>query len=64
MTKMGRNLSTTVGHYNNTYKELGKGDKDVVRISGGDNQAQRARSATQEDYRHKKIPRRLSGIFY
>ena len=40
MTKMGKSLSTTVGHYNNTYKELGKIDKDVVRISGGDNQAQ------------------------
>jgi len=40
MTKMGKSLSTTVGHYNNTYKELGKINKDVVRISGGDNQAQ------------------------
>ncbi len=27
---------TSVGHYNNTYKEL-KIDSDVVRISGGDN---------------------------
>ena len=40
MTKMGKSLSVTVGHYNNTYKELGKIDKDVVRISGGNNQAQ------------------------
>ncbi len=51
---MTKSLSTTVG-YNNTYKELGKIDKDVVRISGGDNQAQPELS-TQE-----KIPRRLSG---
>ena len=35
MTKMGKSLSTTVGHYNNSYKELGKIDKDVVRITGG-----------------------------
>ena len=40
MTKMGKSLSTTVGHYNNSYKELGKIDKDVVRIAGGDHQAQ------------------------
>lgn len=39
MTKMGKSLSTTVGHYNNSYKELGKIDKDVVRIAGGDNQS-------------------------
>ena len=38
MTKMGKSLSTTVGHYNNSYKELGKIDKDVVRITGGDHQ--------------------------
>ncbi len=40
MTKMGKSLSTTVGHYNNSYKELGKIDKDVVRIAGGDYQTQ------------------------
>ena len=40
MTKMGKSLSTTVGHYNNSYKELGKIDKDVVRIAGGDHQVQ------------------------
>jgi hypothetical protein len=40
MTKMGKSLSTTVGHYNNSYKELDKIDKDVVRISGGDHQTQ------------------------
>ena len=31
MTKMGKSLSTTVGHSNNSYKELGKIDKDVVK---------------------------------
>lgn len=36
MAKMGKSLSTTVGHYNNSYKELGKIDKDVVKISGGE----------------------------
>jgi len=36
MGKMGRSLSTTVNHYNNSYKELAKIDKDVVKISGGD----------------------------
>lgn len=35
MNKMGKSLSTTVNHYNNSYKELGKIDKDVVKISGG-----------------------------
>ena len=38
MTKMGKSLSTTVGHYNNSYKELGKIDKDVVKIAGGEQQ--------------------------
>jgi DNA recombination protein RmuC len=34
--KMGNSLATTVSHYNNTYKELGKMDKDVVKITGGE----------------------------
>ena len=34
--KVGKSLSTTVGHFNNSYKELTKIDKDVVKISGGD----------------------------
>lgn len=38
MTKMGKSLSATVGHYNNSYKELGKMDKDVVRITGSSRQ--------------------------
>lgn len=31
--KLGVSLGTTVGHYNAAYKELGKIDKDVVRIA-------------------------------
>lgn len=34
MRKIGGSMSTTVSHYNNAYKELGKIDKDVARISG------------------------------
>lgn len=33
--KLGTSLSTTVNHYNSAYKELGKIDKDVAKISGG-----------------------------
>ena len=33
MQKLGNSLGTTVGHYNTTYKELGKIDKDVVKIA-------------------------------
>jgi DNA recombination protein RmuC len=32
--KMGKSLETTVSHYNTGYKELGKVDKDVMRITG------------------------------
>lgn len=32
--KLGTSLSTTVNHYNAGYKELGKVDKDVLRITG------------------------------
>jgi len=32
--KLGSSLSTTVNHYNAAYKELGKVDKDVMRITG------------------------------
>ena len=39
LNKMGKSLSTTVNHYNNSYKELAKIDKDVVKISGGSNNA-------------------------
>jgi DNA recombination protein RmuC len=33
MQKLGGSLGTTVGHFNATYKELGKIDKDVVKIA-------------------------------
>lgn len=34
--KVGNSLGATVGHYNNAYKELGKIDKDMVKIAGGE----------------------------
>lgn len=34
MGKLGKSLELTVGHYNNAHKELGKVDKDVVKIAG------------------------------
>lgn len=34
--KIGTSLGATVGHYNNASKELGRIDKDVVKIAGGD----------------------------
>lgn len=39
MIKLGKSLGTTVGHYNNAHKELGKIDKDVVKISGEQNRS-------------------------
>ena len=36
MEKLGNSLGATVGHYNATYKELGKIDKDVVKITGSE----------------------------
>ncbi len=35
--KLGNSLGATVGHYNNASKELGKIDKTIVKIGGGDN---------------------------
>lgn len=35
MQKLGNSLGTTVNHYNNAHKELGKIDKDVVKIADG-----------------------------
>lgn len=35
MQKLGNSLSATVGHFNNSHKELTKIDKDVVKIAGG-----------------------------
>ena len=34
MKKLGRSLGTTVGQYNDAYKELKKVDKDIIRIAG------------------------------
>lgn len=34
MQKLGRSLGQTVGHYNDAHKELGKVDKDVIKIAG------------------------------
>lgn len=36
MQKLGNALGTTVNHYNAAHKELGKVDKDVVKITGTD----------------------------
>ena len=36
MQKLGNTLSTTVGHYNNAHKSLGRMDKDVVKIAETD----------------------------
>jgi DNA recombination protein RmuC len=33
MQKLGSSLGTTVGHFNTTYKELGKIDRDIVKIA-------------------------------
>jgi DNA recombination protein RmuC len=33
MMKLGSSLGTTVNHYNATYKELGKIDRDIVKIA-------------------------------
>jgi DNA recombination protein RmuC len=36
MQKLGSSLGTTVNHFNAAHKELGKVDKDVVKIAGAD----------------------------
>ncbi|HBU07596.1 MAG TPA: DNA recombination protein RmuC [Candidatus Magasanikbacteria bacterium] len=36
MKKLGTSMTTTVNHYNVAYKELGKIDKDVVKITDGE----------------------------
>lgn len=36
MMKLGNSLGTTVGHFNTTYKELGKIDRDIVKIADTD----------------------------
>lgn len=36
MGKLGKSIGVTVSHYNNAHKELGKIDKDVIKIAGSD----------------------------
>jgi len=36
MQKLGRSLGQTVGHFNDAHKELGKVDKDVIKIAGSE----------------------------
>jgi DNA recombination protein RmuC len=36
MQKLGGALGVTVSHYNAAHKELGKVDKDVIKIAGND----------------------------
>ncbi len=38
MAKLGKSLGATVGHFNNAHKQLGRVDKDVVKIAGGNEQ--------------------------
>lgn len=38
MAKLGKSLGATVGHFNSAHKELGRVDKDVVKIAGGNSQ--------------------------
>lgn len=40
MQKLGSSMGTTVNHYNAAYKELGKIDKDVVKITDGDREVE------------------------
>lgn len=35
MEKLGNSIGTTVNHYNNAHKSLGRIDKDIVKIAGG-----------------------------
>lgn len=36
MHKLGNSLGTTVGHFNTAHKELGKVDRDIVKLAGSD----------------------------
>lgn len=38
--RLGTSLGATVGHFNNAHKELGRVDKDVVKIAGGNTQVE------------------------
>ena len=39
MQRLGKSLGTTVNHFNNAHKELGKIDKDLVKIAGEDSKS-------------------------
>ena len=39
MQRLGKSLGTTVNHFNTAHKELGKIDKDVVKIAGEDSKS-------------------------
>jgi putative DNA recombination protein len=39
MQRLGKSLGITVNHFNNAHKELGKIDKDVVKIAGEDSKS-------------------------
>lgn len=41
LQKLGNSLSTTVNAYNQAYKEFGKIDKDVIRLTGAERQTER-----------------------
>lgn len=41
LRKLGVSLGTTISHYNTAYKELGKVDKDVLRITGAGMEVER-----------------------
>lgn len=47
--RLGNSLSATVGHYNNAHKELGRVDKDVVKIAGGNQQVEPLLLARPQD---------------
>lgn len=38
--RLGNSLKATVGHFNSAHKELGRVDKDVVKIAGGNEQVE------------------------
>ncbi len=40
MQKLGKSMATTVGHYNNAYKEFNKVDKDIVKITESKSQVE------------------------
>ncbi|MCL4399675.1 DNA recombination protein RmuC [Patescibacteria group bacterium] len=49
MKKLGNNLGTTVNMYNSAYKELGKIDKDVLKITGNSNKMEPSSVEGPED---------------